>query len=325
VVRADAHRKSRPDQRFTHVNSYDNGRLVLTTYRPAGKLQTTVQSVLGTNPTSGPLLLPGRHSKIAKAPMEYTTVKLDIADRIATVTLNRPPVNAQNAEMRAEITQLFDVLSDRDDVACIVLTGAGKIFSAGADIRERPNLAETPGAYGRHNRLVRECHYSIVECSKPVIAAINGAAMGAGFGLIMASDIWVASEEAFVSMPEINVGLAGGVTFVRQFFGHSRTRRMFFTGMKVSAQELYRLGLVEACLPADQLMPYAMDIAREMASKSPIALRLAKEAARLTEVMPVRDAYRYEQGNTVALSKTEDAKEAQRAFLEKRSPVYVGR
>jgi enoyl-CoA hydratase len=129
--------------------------------------------------------------------------------------------------MRAEMIQLFDMLSDRDDVSCIVLTGSGKTFSAGADIRERPNLGATPGAYGRHNRLVREVHYSIVECSKPVIAAINGPAMGAGFGLVMASDIWVASEDAFVSMPEINVGLAGGVTFVRQFFGHSRTRRMF--------------------------------------------------------------------------------------------------
>jgi enoyl-CoA hydratase len=141
----------------------------------------------------------------------------------------------------------------------------------------------------------------------------------------MGSDIWVASEDSYVSMPEINVGLAGGVTFLQKFFSRSRARRMFYTGMKVDAQELYRLGLVEACLPADQLMPYCMEIAREMASKSPVALRLAKEAARMTEVMPTRDAYRYEQGNTVALSKTEDAKEAQRAFLEKRAPVYVGR
>jgi enoyl-CoA hydratase len=257
--------------------------------------------------------------------MEYKTLLLDIDQRIATVTLNRPPVNAQNAELRAEITAVFDELSDRDDVAVVVLTGSGKVFSAGADIRERPNLGDTPGAYGRHNRLVRESYYAVVECSKPVIAAINGPAMGAGFGLVMASDIWVAAEEAYVSMPEINVGLAGGVTFLQKVFGRSRARRMFYTGMKVSAQELYRLGLVEACLPADQLMPYAMEIAREMAGKSPIALRLAKEAARMTELMPARDAYRYEQGNTVALSKTEDSREAQRAFLEKRAPVYVGR
>lgn len=257
--------------------------------------------------------------------MEYKTLLLEIDQRIATVTLNRPPVNAQNAELRAEITAVFDMLSDRDDVSVVVLTGSGKVFSAGADIRERPNLGATPGAYGRHNRLVRESYYAVVECSKPVIAAINGPAMGAGFGLVMAADIWVASEEAFVSMPEINVGLAGGVTFLQKVFGRSRARRMFYTGMKVSAQELYRLGLVEACLPADQLMPFTMEIARDMASKSPIALRLAKEAARMTELMPTRDAYRYEQGNTVALSRTEDALEAQMAFLEKRAPVYVGR
>ncbi len=224
-----------------------------------------------------------------------------------------------------KITKVFDLLSDSDEVACIVLTGEGKAFSAGADIRERPNLAGTPGAYGAHNRRVRESYYAVVECSKPIIAAINGPALGAGFGLVMGSDIWVASEDAYVSMPEINVGLAGGVTFLQKHFSQSRARRMFYTGMKVSAQELYRLGLVEACLPAAELMPYCMEMAREIASKSPIAMRLAKEAARMTQLMPIRDAYRYEQGNTVALSKTEDSKEAQRAFLEKRAPVYTGR
>ena len=239
--------------------------------------------------------------------------------------ITRPKPAPSAAPLMAEITELFDTLSDMDEVAAIVLTGTGKLFSAGADIRERPNLAATPGAYGRHNRLVRESYYAVVECSKPVIAAINGAALGAGFGLVMGSDIWVASEDAYVSMPEINVGLAGGVTFLQKFFSQSRARRMFYTGMQVSAQELYRLGLVEACLPAAELMPYAMGIAREIASKSPIAVRLAKEAARMTLTMPPRDAYRYEQGNTVALSKTEDTKEAQRAFFEKRKPVFTGR
>jgi len=257
--------------------------------------------------------------------MEYNTLKVEIADHVAVVTLDRLPVNAQNAEMRAELTDTFDLLSDQDDVRVIVLTGAGKVFSAGADIRERPNLADKPGAYGRHNRLVRESYYAVVECSKPIIAAINGPAMGAGFGLVMASDIWVASQDAYVSMPEINVGLAGGMTFVRKYFSQSRARRMFYTGMKVTGEELYRLGLVEACLPRDELMPYCMDLAHEIAGKSPIALRLAKEAARMTEVMPTRDAYRYEQSNTVALSKTEDTREAQRAFLEKRAPKFVGR
>lgn len=257
--------------------------------------------------------------------MAYEHLLLTVEDRIATVTLNRPPVNAQNAGLRAEITEVFDLLSDREDVMVVVLTGSGKVFSAGADIRERPNLAGVQGAYGRHNRLVRETFNAVVECSKPIICAINGPAMGAGFGLVIASDIWVASEDAYVSMPEINVGLAGGMTYLQKYFSQSTARRMFYTGMKVSAQELYRLGLVEACLPADELMPYAMGIAREIASKSPVALKLAKEAATMTALMPTRDAYRYEQGNTAALSKTEDAREAQRAFLEKRPPVYVGR
>ncbi len=256
---------------------------------------------------------------------DLKTLLLEVNERVAVVTLNRPPVNAQNAEMRAEITALFDELSDRDDVMSIVITGAGKVFCAGADIRERPNLAATPGAYGRHNRLVRETHNAVVECSKPVIAAINGAALGAGFGLVMASDIWVASETAYVSMPEINVGLAGGVSFLQRHFSQSRARRMFFTGMQVDAAELYRLGLVEAVLPPAELMPYAMGIAHDIASKAPVAVRLAKEASRMTLNMPLREAYRYEQSNTVALSKTDDAKEAQRAFLEKRKPVYQGR
>ena len=257
--------------------------------------------------------------------MNLQHIQLQIDAGVAVVTLNRAPVNAQNGELRAEIIECFDTLSDMPEVAAIVITGAGKTFSAGADIRERKDLSATPGAYGRHNRLTRECHNAMVECAKPIIAAINGPALGAGFGLVLGSDIWVASENAYVSMPEINVGLAGGATFLQKHFSQSRARRMFFTGMQVSAQELYRLGLVEACLPPDELMPYAMGIAREIASKSPIAMRLAKEAARMTLHMPTREAYRYEQGNTVALSRTEDAREAQKAFLEKRQPVYQGR
>lgn len=257
--------------------------------------------------------------------MDLKHIHLHIEGGIALVTLDRPPVNAQNAELRAEIIECFDTLSDMPEVACIVITGAGKTFSAGADIRERPGLGQTPGAYGRHNRLTRECHYAMVECAKPIIAAINGPALGAGFGLVMGADIWVASEDAYVSMPEINVGLAGGVTYLQKYFSQSRARRMFYTGMQVTAQELYRLGLVEACLPPAELMPYTLGIAREIAAKSPIALRLAKEAARMTLSMPQREAYRYEQGNTVALSKTEDAREAQQAFLEKRAPVFSGR
>ena len=216
--------------------------------------------------------------------MNYQHLLLTVQDHIATVTLNRPPVNAQNAELRAEITEVFDLLSDRDDVRVIVLTGAGKVFSAGADIRERPNLAEVPGAYGRHNRLVRETFNAVVECSKPIVCAINGPAMGAGFGLIMASDIWVASEDAYVSMPEINVGLAGGVSFLQRIFGQSRARRMFFTGQRLTAADLLRRNVIEDVLPIEQLLPVTMELAHEIASKAPLALIYAKRAANMVEV-----------------------------------------
>lgn len=253
------------------------------------------------------------------------TLELSYDKNVAIVSLSRPPVNAQNARMRTEITEVFDMLNDRKDVRAVVLTGKGKLFSAGADISERPNMSTEDGSYWRHNRIVRECGNSIRECSKPVISAVNGPAIGAGFGLMAAADIWVASNTAYVAMTEINIGLAGGTALLQRIFGQSRARRMFFTGMKVSADELYRLGLIEASLPPDDLMPYVMDLAHEIASKAPLALTYAKQAAMVTAQMPQRDGYRYEQNITVALASTEDTKEAQRAFFEKREPNYVGR
>jgi enoyl-CoA hydratase len=257
--------------------------------------------------------------------MKLETLEVEVKDKIAVVTLNRPPANAQNAVMRSEIIETFDRFNDSEDVRAVVLTGKGKIFSAGADINERPNLGQSPGAYWRHNRLVREASNSIAECNKPVICAVNGPAIGAGFGLMATCDIWIASNTAFFSMPEINVGLAGGTAMLQSIFGKSRARRMFFTGMRISAEEMYRLGLIEASLPPEELLPYTMDLAREIASKAPIALRHAKEACQVTAVMPRREGYRFEQNITVALSKTEDTAEAQLAFKEKRQPIYKGR
>lgn len=257
--------------------------------------------------------------------MALETLQLTYDGHVAIVTLARPPVNAQNAQMRLELIETFDMLNDKADVRVVVLTGQGKMFSAGADISERPKLGNDEGAYWRHNRIVRECGNSIRECSKPVISAVNGPAIGAGFGLMTAADIWIASNTAYVAMTEINVGLAGGTAMLQSIFGKSRARRMFFTGMKVSADEMYRLGLIEASLPPEELMPYTMNLAHEIASKAPLALRYAKEAAQVTALMPVRDGYRYEQNITVALSKTDDTKEAQRAFFEKREPRYTGR
>lgn len=249
---------------------------------------------------------------------------LDVNDGIAVVTFDRPPVNAQNRQSREELTWIFDGLSDRTDVRVIIFTARGKVFSAGADIKERVNLVQEPGDYLRHNRLTRESFYSITDCSKPVIAAVNGAALGAGFGWMLSCDILMAAEDAYMSMPEIDVGLAGGAKILGRHFTHSKARTLFYSGRKITATELYRLGVLEACVPQAQLMETAHALASEIASKSPLAIQQAKYSFNTVAEMPYRDAYRWEQGITAALSKTHDAREAQVAFNEKRKPIFKG-
>ena len=254
----------------------------------------------------------------------YECFKVDVADFIATVRLARPPVNAQNRRFREEIITIFDALSDRPDVRAIVLTGEGKTFSAGADLKERPSSSQEIGAYPRHNRIVRESFNAVMECEKPVIAAINGAAIGAGCVLALCCDILIASEVGYLAMTEVDVGLAGGVSHVRRFFRESDARLLIYTARRMSGSELYRMGVVSACVSADALLDTALGIAREIAGKSPLAVKAAKRSFNITEGMPLRDAYRFEQSQTVTLASSEDTREAQRAFAEKRKPVFKG-
>ena len=245
-----------------------------------------------------------------------------LEDGVATVLMQAPPVNAQDRRFREELVRIFDVLSDDPEVRVAVLTGEGRAFSAGADLRERPNLAGEPGAYPRHNRAVRAGFDSVMECAKPIIAAINGPAIGAGCVLALCCDVLIAAEECFLSMTEVDVGLAGGVRHVLRHFGQSDARKMIYTARRVPGAELLRMNVVSACVPRERLMDEALALAREIAAKSPSAVQAAKRGFNLTEEMPLRDGYRYEQSQTVMLSTTEDTKEAQRAFAEKRKPVF---
>jgi enoyl-CoA hydratase len=249
------------------------------------------------------------------------TLKIEVADYVATVRLARAPVNAQNRRFREEMIALFDGLSDRADVRAVVLTGEGKTFSAGADLKERPRL-ETAGAYPNHNRLVRESFNAVMECEKPVIAAVNGAAIGAGCVLALCCDVIIVSENAYFAMAEVDVGLAGGVSHVRRFFRESDARLLIYTARRVHGPELYRMGVASACVPANALLSTCHEIAREIAGKSPLAVRAAKRSFNVTEGMALRDAYRFEQSQTVTLASSEETKEAQRAFAEKRKPVF---
>jgi enoyl-CoA hydratase len=155
--------------------------------------------------------------------------------------------------------------------------------------------------------------------------AINGAALGSGLAMCASADILVASEKGSLGMPEVDVGLLGGARHAMRLFSHSRLRRMALTGMRVDGTELYRLGIVEACTTPESLMPTALEIARTIASKSPVSTRMGKHTLNVIEDMSLRDGYRYEQDMTAAIGKTEDAKEAQLAFKEKRPPVFKGR
>ena len=252
-------------------------------------------------------------------------VKVEIDQHIALVTLSSPPVNAVSLDMMQELISAFDRISDLDEVRCAVLTGEGKMFSAGADIKSRAGQVPQPGDGWNRSRLARESSYCIVENKKPVIAAINGPALGAGWGIAASCDILYASENAFVGLPEIDVGLMGGARHSMRVLGHSLVRRMLLTGYRVSAAELYRRGVIEECLPQADLLPTVMKMAELVASKSPVASRLAKHALSTIEGMGLRDGYRFEQNMTAELVKTEDSKEAMRAFVEKRPPVFKGR
>ena len=256
---------------------------------------------------------------------EYTQLNIEIESHVAVITLNNPPVNALSRTMNDELTLALDRFSETPEVRAIVLTGAGKVFCAGADLKGRADVIKGPGDLLQHSRRTRECFHALRECAKPVVVAINGAALGAGLAIAASCDILLASENASVGLPEINVGLLGGGRHAMRLFGHSLTRRMMLTGYRVSAQELYRLGVIEQCVEPAKLREAALAIAAEIASKSPAASKLAKHTLNTIEGMSLRDGYRYEQDMTAIIAATEDAKEAQRAFLEKRDPVFTGR
>lgn len=254
--------------------------------------------------------------------MENNLIKTEIADHIAVVKMDNAPVNAQSRAFVEELTDVFDELNETPEVRVIVITGREKIFSAGADIKSRASVGGKPGDTYKHLRRTREVSNCIMESNKPVIAAVNGPALGAGMGPIVSADIILASENAFFGLPEIDIGLMGGVRHTMRLFPHSLARRMVLTGYRVSAEEAYRRGIIEACVPLENLMEEAMKIARQIASKSPKALSLAKRAINTVETMNLRDGYRFEQNLTVEMTKHEDSKEAMRAFLEKRPAVF---
>ena len=255
----------------------------------------------------------------------YTQLNVRIDGHVAVLTLDSPPVNALTRILNDELTQALDIISETPEIRAVVLTGAGKVFCAGADLKGRAENIRHPGDLMAHSRRTRECFHAIRECTKPVIAAINGAALGSGLAMVASSDILIASNKASLGLPEVDVGLLGGCRHAMRLFSHSRLRRMALTGYRVGGEELYRLGIVEECTAPEELLPAALALAATIAAKSPVSTRMGKHTMNVIEDMSLRDGYRYEQDMTAAIGLTEDAKEAQAAFREKRAPVFQGR
>jgi enoyl-CoA hydratase len=257
--------------------------------------------------------------------MNETHIEVTIAaPHVAVVTLARPPVNALGRDIREAMLRVFDRLEASADVRAIVLTARGHVFCAGADIKEKQALARAEDDTARANRLTRDVFFSILDSSKPVIAAVQGAALGAGCVLAACCDMIFAANTAVFAMPEIDVGQGGGASIMQRILPPPKVRRMMLSGERVPAAELYRLGAVEACLPQAELLPAALAMASTIAAKSPAAVRRIRGSFLTVEALDVREGFRFEQVYTTELSQSPDAEEARRAFFEKRKPVFSG-
>jgi len=254
-------------------------------------------------------------------------VTVDIADHIAVVTIDRPPVNAIEITMGIELRDAFRGFSEDRDVRVAILTAAGdRAFVAGVDLESLGQRPTEPASYQIDPaRWPRDTMWAITECAVPVIGAINGPALGAGLALAACCDILIASDNATFGATEINVGVLGASAHLSSLVGRHKAREMFFTGEVVPASELYRLGAIRAVVPRAGLLDTARELAAMLAAKSPIALRLAKESMNRVEDLPLQDAYRVEQDYTDRLLRFDDAGEARAAFLERRDPDWKWR
>lgn len=243
-------------------------------------------------------------------------IDVDISNSIATITLNRPPVNALSVNMIDAFVDLLRTIDESADVRVVIVTGAGRCFSAGLDLKEQLTAIEAgePGPAGRGLDLYR----ALIEGAKPIVAAINGPALGAGLGIAASCSILVASDRARVGIPEVGVGMLGGARHAMRILGHSTVNRMLLTGHQLSGQELYERNVVEACLSPSELLPFATSLAEEIVAKNPVTIQLAKRCLVDVEMMNLLDGYQYEMRRSQELVKNQEARDAMRSFLHRR-------
>ncbi|WP_413190295.1 enoyl-CoA hydratase [Psychrobacter sp. AT9] len=243
---------------------------------------------------------------------------------VSLITLNRPKVrNALNTELREKMAEIFIKLNDDPKTKAIVLTGGDKVFAAGADINDFLTT-KTVDVYLRHSERYWD---AITNCRKPIIAAVNGYALGGGCELAMHADIIVAGKSAKFGQPEIKIGLmpgAGGTQRLFRVIGKHKAMKLILTGDMINAEAADQMGLVSEVVEDEATINRAIEIAEQLAGYSPIALTQIKEVANLGVDMPLQAALALERKAFQILFDTEDQKEGAKAFLEKRDANYKG-
>jgi enoyl-CoA hydratase len=259
--------------------------------------------------------------------MSYSTLLFELRDAVAIATINRPDkLNALNAEVIAELGDLAGCVRSDPAIQGVILTGAGpKAFVAGADIGE---LASQGPVDGKARALAgQQAFRSLEQCGKPVIAAVNGFALGGGCELAMACHLRVASEQARFGQPEVKLGIGpgyGGTVRLPRLVGRGRALELLLTGQMIDAQEAYRIGLVNRVVPADRLMAETEQLLRTILENGPLAVRACLEAVDAGLDVGLDEALLLEANLFGLLSGTADMREGTSAFGEKRKPVFRG-
>ncbi len=260
--------------------------------------------------------------------MNLENLLLDVRDSVAFLTLNRPKVlNALNTATLNELATVYESIRNDDSIRAVLLTGAGeKAFAAGADIQE---LAAVTGEQGKQLALRGQAVFSSIEnCGKPVIACVNGFALGGGCELALACTMRLARETARFGQPEVKLGLIpgyGGTQRLARLLGQGVALQMILTGEMISAADALRIGLVNEVVAAEQLLQRGEELARSIVKMAPLAIRAALQALHGGFDLPLEEALTLEASLFGACCETADKAEGTQAFLAKRAPIWQGR
>jgi len=257
---------------------------------------------------------------------EWQYIRTEVEDHIAVLTIDHPPVNSFNTEVVTELNQGLDRLFADDEVKAIVITGGGTTaFVAGADIPELQSLLGDPQGLKAASEQGQALFQKIAQATKPIIAAIHGFCLGGGLELAMACHMRLCSDRSRLGQPEINLGIIpgwGGTQRLPRLIGRGKAIEMILTGDMVTAQEAYRLGLVNKVVPAGAVLKEARDLARKIVSKSRLPVAAALRAVARGVEVTLEEGLEIEAEEFGSLAETEDAREGIGAFLEKRQPQF---